>query len=172
MATLSVATASPVVMKFDRNTTTLVVKGFTSGFLGENIEDMGSCGTVGVDMIIKTQDVFDKLFHGRVDTYMKAFMEMIEIMTLVPKEIKNCVTIKRGLEKLKNRTNQVMNVKEFVKQIIFNTVFHSIDIASAMAYALEDAMDDGYYQMGYDAGKALNIFFFNDNNFKPVPTLE
>ena len=172
MATLSSAIASPVVMKFDRNTTTLVVKGFTSGFLGENIEDMGSCGTLGVDMIIKTQDVFDKLFHGRVDTYMKAFMEMIEIMTLVPKEIKNCVTIKRGLEKLKNRTNQVINVKEFVKQIIFNTVFHSIDIASAMAYALEDAMDDGYYQMGYDAGLALNIFFFNDNNFKPVPALE
>ena len=54
---------------------------------------MGSCGTVGVDMIIKTQDVFDKLFHGRVDTYMKAFMEMIEILSLVPKEIKNCVTI-------------------------------------------------------------------------------
>ena len=99
-------------------------------------------------------------------------MEMIEIMTLVPKEIKNCVTIKRGLEKLKNRTNQVMNVKEFVKQIIFNTVFHSIDIASAMAYALEDAMDDGYYQMGYDAGKALNIFLFNDNNNKPSPSLE
>ena len=105
MATLSAVAASPVVMKFDRNTTTLVVKGFTSGFLGENIEDMGSCGTVGIDMILKTQDVFDKLFHGRVDTYMKAFMEMIEIMTLVPKEIKNCVTIKRGLEKLKNRTN-------------------------------------------------------------------
>ena len=93
MATLSAATASPVVMKFDKNTTTLVVEGFTSGFLGESIEDMGSCGTVGVDMIIKTQDVFDKLFHGSVDTYMKAFMEMIEILSLVPKEIKNCVTI-------------------------------------------------------------------------------
>ncbi len=172
MATITAAIASPVVMKFDRNTTTQVVKGFTSGFLGESIEDMGSCGTLGVDMIIKSQDVFDKLFHGRVDTYMKAFMEMIEIMTLVPKEIKNCVTIKKGLEKIKNRTNQVMNVKEFVKQIIFNTVFHSIDIASAMAYALEDAMDDGYYQMGYDAGKALNIFLFNDNTDKPTPALE
>ena len=65
-----------------------------------------------------------------------------------------------------------MNIKEFVKQIIFNSIFHSIDIASAMAYALEDAMDDGYYQMGYDAGKALNIFLFNDNKFKPTPTQE
>ena len=159
-------------MKFDRNATTLVIKGFTSGFLGENIEDMGSCGTLGVDMIIKGQDVFEKLFHGRPDTYMKAFMEMIEIITLVPKEVKNCVTINRGLEKLKNRTNQVINVKEFVKQIIFNTIFHSIDIASAIAFALEEAMDNGYYQMGYDAGNALNIFLFNDNNNKPVPTLE
>ena len=65
-----------------------------------------------------------------------------------------------------------MNIKEFVKQIIFNCIFHSIDIASAMAYALEEAMNDGYYQMGYDSGKALNIFLFNDNKFKPTPTQE
>ena len=94
---------------------------------------------------------------------MQAFMEMIEIMTLFPGEIKNCVTIKNGLEKLRNRTTQVLNLKEFVKQIIFNTIFHALDIASAMAYAIEDGMDEGYYQMGYEAGQALNIFLFNDN---------
>ena len=93
---------------------------------------------------------------------MQAFMEMIEIMTLLPKEVKNCVTIKNGLEKIRDRTTKVLNFKDFIKQIIFNTIFHSLEIASAMAFAIEDGMDQGYYQMGYEAGKALNIFLFND----------
>ena len=53
IAILSFANSRPTVMNFDKEITTQIVKGFFSGFLGENIDDMGSCGTVGVDMIIK-----------------------------------------------------------------------------------------------------------------------
>ena len=53
IAILSVTNAAPYVMKFDKEITTQIVKGFFSGFVGENIDDMGSCGTVGVDMILK-----------------------------------------------------------------------------------------------------------------------
>ncbi len=66
-----------------------------------------------------------------------------------------------------NRTTKVVNLKEFVKSIVFNTIFHSLDIASAMAFAVEDGMDGGYYMMGYEAGKALEIFLFNDGPLKP-----
>ena len=81
---------------------------------------------------------------------------------MMPGEIKNCLSIKGAFERLIKRTDSVMNPKEFFKNMVFNIIFHSIDIASALAYAIEDGMDDGYYQMGYDAGNALNIFLFND----------
>ena len=96
---------------------------------------------------------------------------MFEIMTIFPSQMKHCMAVKNSLDKMRQRTAKMLNLKEFVKQIIFNTIFHSIDIAAAMAYAIESGMDDGYYEMGYRSGQALNIFLFNDNanNFKPVP---
>ena len=173
LALATFATATPLVQKLDRNSTTQVVLGFADGFIGEKIEDMGQCGTLTVDVILKYQEVFDKLFHGKLESYMKAFMELFEIMTMFPKQVKNCLALKHGLDKLRQRTTKILNFKEFVKSVIFNSVFHSIDIASAMAYAIEDAMDEGYYEMGYESGKALNIFLFNDsnNNFTPVPEM-
>ena len=88
----------------------------------------------------------------RSDTYLQAFMELFEIMTIFPKQVKNCLAIKNSLDKMRQRTNKMLNLKEFVKSIIFNTIFHSIDIASAMAYAIESAMDNGYYEMGFKSG--------------------
>ena len=85
---------------------------------------------------------------------------------MLPTEIHNCLTIKGAFEKLIKRTNSILTPNEFLKNIVFNIIFHSIDIASALAYAIEDGMDDGYYQMGYDAGSALNIFLFNDSHQK------
>ena len=139
------------------------MKGFSSGFLGESVDDMGSCGTTGVDMIIKTEQIIENLYKGRTETFIATLMKFVEVLQMLPQEIHYCITLKGGIEKLMKRANYLLSPKEFLKQIVFNTVFHSIDIASAIAYAIEDALDDGYYQMGYEAGEALNIFLFNDN---------
>ncbi len=82
---------------------------------------------------------------------------------MIPKEVHNCLTIKSGMEKLMSRTTKISNVKSFLKTVVFNSIFHSLDIASAMAYAIENGMDGGYYVMGYQAGNALQIFLFNDS---------
>ncbi len=55
----------------------------------------------------------------------------------MPKEIHYCITLEGAFEKLMKRTDTMLNPDEFLKNIIFNTVFHSIEIASAIAYAIE-----------------------------------
>jgi hypothetical protein len=65
--------------------------------LGENIEDMGSCGTTGVEIVIKSADAFEKLMNGNPKTYFSAFQEIIDIMGKIPKEIKNCYSVKNSL---------------------------------------------------------------------------
>ena len=44
----------------------------------------------------------------------------------------------------------------------FNLIFHLFDILSAVAYAIEGSLDGSFYDMGEAAGRALNIFIFND----------
>ena len=63
----------------------------------------------------------------------------------------------------------MINMRDFLKGIIFHTIFHSIEIASKMAYAIEAGLDSSYYMMAYKAGEALNTFLFNDNP-APAPT--
>ena len=52
------------------------MKGFASGFLGENIDDMGSCGTTGITMLTDVDDIFTNLIHGKADTYLSTLMKM------------------------------------------------------------------------------------------------
>ncbi len=54
--------------------------GFFSGFMGENITDMGQCGVQGVSMIMKTEKAFANLFHGKLDTYVKSLLDLTEVI--------------------------------------------------------------------------------------------
>ena len=142
----------------------LTMKGFASGFLGEKIDDIGSCGTNGIAMLTKLGDVVVQLFYGRVDTYFKAFSELVEVFTALPQEFSDCQSLKNALDKLISRTTTTLNPTQFLQNMAFNLIFHIFDILSALAYAAENALDQGFYDSGVAAGNALNIFLFNDSS--------
>ena len=50
---VALTSATPKVSLMDRNATTQAVMGFSDGFLGEKVEDMGLCGSITVDVILK-----------------------------------------------------------------------------------------------------------------------
>ena len=66
------------------------MKGFASGFLGEKIEDIGTCGSTAVSIVQQLEKVVMELFSGRMEKYMAAFSDFITIITLIPQEFKSC----------------------------------------------------------------------------------
>ena len=99
-----------------------------------------------------------------MNAYIKAMNDVIRVFQLIPKEIKACATFKNSLTKLIERYHMTLNFKQFFQNMVFNMIFHLFDILSSLAYAVEGAMDSGYYEAGVSAGKALQIFLFNDGN--------
>ena len=88
---------------------------------------------------------------------------MIQLFTLVPQEFNDCQALKSSVEKLISRTTKTLSINEFMRDILSNIIFHSLDIASDLAYAIENALDGSFYDMGSASGAALNHFLFNDN---------
>ena len=95
--------ATPMVNQFeiDRGITIEIMTGFFSGFIGENITDMGNCGVLGYEMVITTGSIFERLFSGKIETYMQALLDTVRLITEIPQEVRNCVAIKNGFDKLR-----------------------------------------------------------------------
>ena len=74
---LQIASAHPPFLKeLNKENTLDTMKGFASGFLGESIDDMGSCGTTGITILTDIDDIFNNMFHGKADTYLSTIMKM------------------------------------------------------------------------------------------------
>ena len=56
------------------------MKGFASGFLGESIDDMGSCGTTGITMLTDIDDIFNNLLQGKAVCYLSTIMKMFQVL--------------------------------------------------------------------------------------------
>lgn len=141
-----------------------VLRGFASGFLDAEIEDIGICGTKAIDIGHRFAKIFTDLFSGKFNSYIKAMNDVIAIAGMVPREIKACGTFKDALEKVITRYHMTLNIKQFFQNMFFNLIFHLFDITSSLAYAVEGAMDAGYFEAGKQAGKALQLFLFNESN--------
>jgi hypothetical protein len=81
------------------------------------------------------------LFSGKLDSLIRAFNAVVAIITLIPKELKACATFKDALVTVITRYHMTLNLHEFFQNMLFNTIFHLFDILSAIAYAVEGALD-------------------------------
>lgn len=141
-----------------------VIRGFASGFLDEDITDIGTCGTKAIEIGNQFGKVFADLFSGNFFAYLGAFNDIIAIFTLIPQEFKACSVFGELLTKVVARYHMTLNIKQFFQNMFFNIIFHLFDITSSIAYSIEGAIDAGYFEAGKSAGKAMQIFLFNDGN--------
>ena len=94
--------------------------------------------------------------------------EILTIMHLIKKGKKECVSVKNAFETLMGRMHLSLSLTGFLQQIVANSVFHFFDIVSQTAYAVESALDGGYWDAGYAAGQAWAVFLFNDISIKAL----
>ena len=57
---------------------------------------------------------------------------------------------------------KVLDINAFVRGLTDHIITNLLDILAQTAYAVEGALDEGYYKMGEALGKVINIILFND----------
>lgn len=125
-----------------------MIRGFASGFLDEDIDDIGICGVKAIDMGNQFVKIFTDLFSGKLSAYLKAMNDVIVFFGMIPKEFKACSTFSESLKKVIMRYHMTLNFKQFFQNMFFNLIFHLFDITSSLAYAVEGALDAGFFEAG------------------------
>jgi hypothetical protein len=125
-----------------------LIRGFASGFLDDDITDIGVCGVKAIEIGHQFGKIFTDLFSGKFNAYLKAMNDVIVVFGMIPKEIKACSTFGDALKKVIARYHMTLNIKQFFQNMFFNLIFHLFDITSSLAYAVEGALDAGYFEAG------------------------
>ena len=147
---------TPMFLQVDNTTDTTnhtvvsleIIRGFASGFLDEDVTDIGVCGVKALEIGNQFGKIFTDLFSGKFNAYLKAMNDIIKIFGMVPKEIKACSTFGDALAKVITRYHMTLNFKQFFQNMFFNLIFHLFDITSSLAYAVEGALDAGFFEAG------------------------
>lgn len=92
--------------------------------------------------------IFTDLFSGKLTAYLKAMNDVIVFFGMIPKEFKACATFSGALTKVITRYHMTLNFKQFFQNMFFNLIFHLFDITSSLAYAVEGALDSGFFEAG------------------------
>ena len=141
-----------------------MLSGFFSGFFGTDMGDFQECG----NQLIFVSNTFQELVIGFVTGKIKLNIEGLDhffsFMHLVKRSKKHCEAVKEGMHHMMKTMHVSLSPIKFAEQIVVNSVFHIVDILSETAFAVEDALDGGYYEAGVAAGSAWSMLLFGAKN--------
>ena len=156
---------TPVAPKKNQTAVTIeVLSGFFTGFVGTDMGDFQDCGNQLILISNSFQDLAIGFVSGEIKLNIEGLDHIFNFMHLVKRSKKHCEAVNTGLHQMMKTMHISLSPLKFVEQIVLNSVFHIVDILSQTAYAVEDALDGGYYEAGVAAGTAWSMFLFGEQN--------
>ena len=139
-----------------------IIEGFLTGFVGIEMQDLDRCSTHLVKIGHSFQELAVGILSGDIHMDLEGLDHVVNFLHLVKRTKKHCESVYAGFEHMIKNLHLSLSPAAFAEQILVNSVFHSVEIISETAYAVEDALDGGFWEAGEAAGKAWSIALFGE----------
>ena len=139
-----------------------VVEGFLTGFVGIKMQDLDRCSTHLVKISQSFQELVMGILTGDVHMNLEGLDQVVNFLHQVKRIKKHCESVQAGFEHMIKNMHLSLSPVAFAEQILVNSIFHSVEIISETAYAVEGALDGGYWEAGEAAGRAWSIALFGE----------